>query len=154
MQNPKLSAAVLLVVLAGSTIAFGDSTTTDLRPQVQAVEQAFAKTMADRDHEAFTSFLSQEAIFIAGPTTLRGGQEIAERWKVFFEGPEAPFSWEPETVEVLESGNLALSTGPVRNAEGKVVSTFTSVWRQEAPGVWRIVLDQGNPVCPPPEEVP
>jgi len=27
------------------------------------------------------------------------------------------------------------------------VATFTSIWRMEAPGVWRIVFDKGNPEC-------
>ena len=35
----------------------------------------------------------------------------------------------------------------VRNAAGKLIATFTSVWRQESPGVWRIVFDKGNEVC-------
>ena len=61
---------------------------------------------------------------------------------------DAPFSWEPEQVQVLDSGTLALSSGPVRNPEGKTVATFTSIWRLEAPGVWRIVFDKGNRVCP------
>lgn len=30
---------------------------------------------------------------------------------------------------------------------GKIVSRFNSVWRQEAPGVWRVIFDRGEPVC-------
>ncbi|HPA52918.1 MAG TPA: DUF4440 domain-containing protein, partial [Thermoanaerobaculia bacterium] len=60
----------------------------------------------------------------------------------------APFSWEPALVEVLDSGTLALSTGPVRDPAGKETGTFTSIWRREGPGTWRIVFDKGNPVCP------
>ena len=48
---------------------------------------------------------------------------------------------------MLDAGDLALSTGPVRNAAGKLIATFTSIWRQESPGVWRIVFDKGNEVC-------
>jgi hypothetical protein len=77
---------------------------------------------------------------------------VVRRWAAFFEGPQAPFSWEPETVEVLGSGSLALSTGPVHDAEGTLVGTFTSIWRQEEPGVWRIIFDRGNPACSQGEE--
>lgn len=118
-----------------------------LEEQVKQVERAFAKTMADRDHAAFESFLSEETVFLAGTTARRGKQAVAAHWKTFFAEPEAPFSWEPETVSVLNSGNLALSTGPVWNAKGMRTSTFTSIWRQEAPGVWRIVFDKGNKYC-------
>jgi ketosteroid isomerase-like protein len=118
-----------------------------LREQVMATERAFARTMADRDFAAFTSFLSEEAVFFSGPTPLRGKAAVAAWWKRLYEKKEAPFSWEPAEVEVLDSGTLALSTGPVRDPAGKVVATFTSVWRLEAPGTWRIVLDKGNDVC-------
>ncbi len=66
-------------------------------------------------------------------------------WSRYFEGPRAPFSWSPDRVEVLKSGTLALSTGLVRNPEGKVIGRFNSVWRQEAPEVWRVVFDKGSP---------
>ena len=48
---------------------------------------------------------------------------------------------------MLDSGNLALSSGPVRDPSGKLVATFTSIWRQEGPGTWRIIFDKGNDVC-------
>jgi len=120
--------------------------TNDLQQQVTDTERAFARSMAERDFEAFLSFLSDEAIFF-GETPLRGKQQVGERWKRFYEGPNAPFSWEPQLVEVLESGTLALSSGPVYAPDGKHIADFNSIWRQEAPGVWRIVFDKGNPVC-------
>ena len=52
-----------------------------------------------------------------------------------------------ETVEVLDSGTLALSSGPVRDPSGKRTGTFNSVWRREADGKWKIVLDNGCPAC-------
>ena len=118
-----------------------------LRAQVVATERAFARTMAERDFAAFTSFLSEEAVFFTGAAPLRGKTAVAAGWKRFFERKEAPFRWEPADVEVLDSGSLALSSGPVHDAAGKRIATFTSVWRQEAPGVWRIVLDKGEDAC-------
>ena len=123
----------------------------DLQQQVANTERAFAKSMADRDHAAFASFLSDEAIFFSGPKVLRGKQQVAAAWKRFYEGPTAPFSWQPEQVEVLPSGQLALSSGPVRDAQGQLIATFSSIWRLEAPGVWRIVFDKGDDVCDGPK---
>jgi ketosteroid isomerase-like protein len=36
----------------------------------------------------------------------------------------------------------------VRDPDGKVIGRFNSVWRQEAPGVWRVVFDKGSPPEP------
>lgn len=120
-----------------------------LRRQASDTERAFARTMATRDFAAFTSFLSDEAVFLASDTTLRGKREVAERWKRYFEAPAAPFSWEPARVEVLASGRLALSTGPVRDPSGKLVGTFTSIWRLDGPATWRIIFDKGDAGCGP-----
>ena len=127
----------------GGALGAADSPET-LAAQVRAREVAFAKTMADRDHGAFATFVSEEALFL-GATVLRGREAVAEGWKPFFDSATAPFSWEPERVEVIDSGTLAISSGPVRNPEGKRVGTFNSTWRLEEDGKWRVVLDIGCP---------
>ncbi len=139
--------AVAAILLAMGSAAKTQVESADLRSQVAEVERVFAKTMADRDHAAFESFLSEEAIFLSGTTVRQGKQAVADNWKAYFTESEAPFSWEPETVSVLDSGKLAISTGPVWNAEGSRISTYTSIWRQEEPGVWRIIFDKGNKYC-------
>lgn len=136
----------VLVALAGGAAA---SEPADLRAQVTQTERDFARTMAQRDHAAFTTFLADEAIFFDGSEALRGKDAVAAAWAPFFEGPDAPFSWEPDQVEVLESGKLALSTGPVYSPDGNVTARFQSIWRREPNGQWRIVFDRGNPVCRP-----
>jgi hypothetical protein len=65
--------------------------TAGLAGQVRSAEMAFAKTMADRDHAAFASFLDEEATFVSPNRVLRGAKEVAAGWKRFFEGPQAPF---------------------------------------------------------------
>lgn len=125
---------------SSAPLARGDAA----REQVAATERAFAKTMADRDLKAFGSFLSDETVFFSGPKPLRGKPAVIDAWTRFYANPQAPFSWEPKTVEVLASGTLALSSGPVHDAHGKLVGCFSSIWRQEAPGVWKIVFDRGT----------
>jgi ketosteroid isomerase-like protein len=114
--------------------------------QVIASEQAFAKTMANRDFKAFITFLSPDAVFFSGSTVKHGPAEVAAQWQPYFEGRKAPFSWAPDHVEVLATGKLALSTGPVYE-EGKVVGRFNSIWRLEADNSWRVVFDKGEAVC-------
>src|SRR4051812_21375619 len=81
------------------------------REQVMATERAFAKTMADRDLKAFGSFIPEDTVFFAGAKPLRGKEEVLAFWARFYSQPKAPFSWEPKVVEVLDSGELGLSSG-------------------------------------------
>jgi ketosteroid isomerase-like protein len=82
-------------------------------------------------------------VFFSGPAPLRGKTAIVAYWQRWYADKEAPFSWRPAKVEVLDSGTLALSTGPVFDKTGRHVSSYTSIWRLEAPGTWRIVFDKG-----------
>ena len=63
---------------------------------------------------------------------------------VTHEGESAPFSWSPDLVQVLETGGLAISSGPVVAASGESSGRFNSIWRKEADGQWRVVFDKGS----------
>jgi ketosteroid isomerase-like protein len=147
MSTRFFHAGVFASLLFTASLARGESAMDGLKQQVIERERAFAATMAARDHAAFVTFLAGEAVFFSGDTPLRGREAVAEAWRPYFDGEAAPFSWEPVTVEVLASGALALSSGPVRNPEGEVVGVFNSIWRLAEDGQWRIVFDKGGEVC-------
>lgn len=137
-------AAALAGQLLAAGAALAEPDTLALTRQVADTERAFARSMAERDHAAFTAHLSEPAVFFSGPQVLNGKAAVAAAWKRFFEAKEAPFSWAPDQVVVLGDGTLAHSSGPVRDPSGKPIARFNSVWRLEAPGVWRIVFDKGE----------
>ena len=150
MRRRELIAGCAAVVLAP---ALPGAQKTQGGPQPQPVadaERSFAATRAKRDLTAFAAFVSQEAIFMGAsdaPRVLRGRAAVVDGWKQFFDGPAAPFSWEPDIVEVLDSGTMALTSGPVHDPKGELMGRFNSIWRLEPDGRWRVVFDRGAPVC-------
>jgi|KBSMisStaDraftv2_1062788.scaffolds.fasta_scaffold223557_2 ketosteroid isomerase-like protein len=143
---------LLARLIAGVTYTrvAGAQSARPLKDTVADAERAFADSMAKRDLAAFTARVSQEAVFFGGPdgnTPTRGRAAIVSEWKRFFDGPTAPFSWSPDTSEVIDSGTLGITSGPVRNARGDVTGRFNSVWRLEADGQWRVVFDKGCQAC-------
>lgn len=150
MKPAALMATVAgMLLLCGCAAVAPRANSAELQKQVADTERAFARTMAERNHPAFSSFLSEETIFFSSKGPLRGKPAVAEAWKRFYQGAAAPFSWEPAQVEVLDSGTLALSSGPVHDPDGKLIGTFSSIWRLEAPDTWRIIFDKGCDVCEP-----
>ncbi len=147
MTKRLLSPAVALLLAASFGAAWAADR--DLTAEVRNSERAFAKTMADRDLKAFGTFIADEGVFFGSKGPLRGRAAVVESWKRFFVEKEAPFSWEPETVEVLPSGNLGLTSGPVHDPKGNLIGTFSTIWRLEPDGKWRVVFDKGCPVCEP-----
>jgi ketosteroid isomerase-like protein len=145
----RVMATALIVAACASAPARAQSPEIGrLQEELRARETAFAKTMADRDHAAFASFIADEAVFFGGQGELRGKKAVVEAWARFYAGKEAPFSWRPESVSVLDSGTLGLSSGPVFDPAGKQIGTFSSIWRRTPDGTWEIIFDKGCPYCP------
>jgi len=117
---------------------------------VRCQEVAFSHAAEGRDLAAFMSFLDVDARFV-GNGVLRGPDEIAAAWQVFFAEDGPTIKWRPQFVEVLASGDLALTRGPYRllakGPDGEAVvqwGTFNSVWRKDADDNWHIIFDAGN----------
>lgn len=146
-QHVQLVIAAALVV--GCRTAAPAVDIASLQQQVMDTERAFAATMANRDTAAFASFLAPDAIFLSGDKGVRGSDAVVVEWRPLLAGKTAPFSWSPDQVEVLESGDLALSSGPILDPRGNVIGRFNSIWRRDASGRWRVVFDKGSPVCKP-----
>jgi ketosteroid isomerase-like protein len=119
----------------------------DTAAEVRAAETAFAKSMTDRNLAGFTALLADEAVFFGGKGVMRGKVAVAGDWKRFFDGAAAPFSWAPAEVEVLPSGNLGFTSGPVYDPKGQRIGTFNSVWQRQADGSWKVIFDKGCPPC-------
>ena len=134
--------ALVAIVIAACMARGARGTQEELRQQVLETERAFAASMKARDFEAFTGFLSKEAVFMAPDGARRGRDAVARSWRPCFDGA-APFAWAPDEVEVLASGTLAYSSGPVTDPAGREVGRFNSVWRLEGPGTWKIVFERG-----------
>ena len=154
LRSLSLISACLLLATAVVTTAANAArdSIADLKRQVMDSERAFAATMKARDLDGFARFLADEAIFMSAQGNLRGKPAIVNGWRQFYAREQAPFSWEPEEVEVVESGTLAYSGGPVFDAAGKRIGRFNSIWRLEAPGQWKVVFDRGSDFGPPPKK--
>jgi ketosteroid isomerase-like protein len=142
----------ILPIVVGLTLVsfapvYTQNSTATLANEVRAAETAFAKSMADRNAAAFASLVADEAVFFGGKSVQRGKGEVVAEWKRFFDAPAAPFSWAPAEVEVLPSGTLGFSSGPVYDPQGRRIGTFNSVWQRQRDGSWKVVFDKGCPPC-------
>ena len=138
------------LALAGVLTALAVPALADLEDEVRCREIGFSKSVENQDHERFASFVDPDARFVSNKVD-RSREAIAEAWTVFFTGDLPSIKWRPQFIEVLESGDLALSRGPYRiidsNEQGETTEawgTYNSVWRLSADGEWLIVFDAGS----------
>ena len=133
-----------LLCLTTAASSSAQSSLESRREEVFAAERAFARSMAERDFAAFGRYVAEDCVFF-GQSALRGREAVLAAWKPFFDGAQAPFSWEPDQVEVLASGDLALSTGLVKDPAGAVSARFNSIWQRQSDGRWLVIFDKGGP---------
>jgi ketosteroid isomerase-like protein len=138
---------LLMLLLAATSRLQAQAMDAEMAQQVVAAESSFAATMASRDLDAFARFVAPEAVFFGGAGPIRGREAVVQSWSRFFAQPAPPFSWKPATVVVLDSGTLALSSGPVFDPDGQQTATFNSIWRREPNGEWKVVFDKGCRAC-------
>lgn len=156
MPTDALSSRRTAIVLGIATLPAACTTTPagkapvsldEARAQVRQAELAFSAAMAARDLAAFAGFIADEAVFINGGKPLRGKPAILAVWQGYFNSPVAPFTWQPQIIEVAASGSLGYSEGPVTTADGNATLRYFSTWQLQAPGQWRVVFDNGYTVC-------
>lgn len=106
--------------------------------------------------EAFHHFFAEDATVLPmGGRPVPGRERIREH---MLAAGHAEITWEPATAEVAASGDLGYTwgnyvwrgpgpDGQMRTHHGK----YISVWRAQADGAWRVILDGGN-ASPPPEQ--
>ena len=139
------NSAMILLLAALSMPALAD-----FEQDVRCREVGFSQAVEKQDRELFASFIDPDARFV-GSEVDRRREAITKAWAVFFTDDPPHIKWRPQIVEVLESGDLALSRGPYRiidsdeNGETREGwGTFNSIWRLNDDGEWRVVFDAGS----------
>jgi ketosteroid isomerase-like protein len=147
----------MLVSLPGVASAAGEAAAAAAAAveELRQVELAFAASVMENRPEVFAGFLDEDAVFVSERGVTRGRQAIVEAWRGFFAAGRPYFEWHPEVVELAGDGTLGLTRGPwtIRSRDpqgGEVVQTgtFSSVWRRQPGGGWKIVFDTGCSPCP------
>jgi ketosteroid isomerase-like protein len=148
------------LVLVSLVAAAGEDASDELRRAVTCAEIDFALSVEKGDKAAFAGHIHPDARFV-GDGVSRGREAVVDAWSGFFAPGGPRLTWRPMVVEVLESGDLALSRGPYRlqavTEDGSPIEqwgTFNSTWQRQAEGQWQVIFDAGSPAAATfPEEI-
>ncbi len=118
---------------------------------VWVADETLNRAVAYRDRELFESLIAEDAVFLGGGL-VEGRQAIVVSWGIFFAVDRTTsISWKPNRVEVADSGDLAYTLGDFEirstSADGsqrKATGTYVSIWRKDANGDWKAVVDAGT----------
>lgn len=137
----------LVAGIAGALLVTASITADELPAALQKMadtERAFARRAAETTiREAFIAFFADEAVsFEPEPGPAR--ERLRARNQP--QPPGVQLIWEPRLGDVAESGDLGYLTGPAQViVPGKTTqhTNYFSVWKRQADGEYRVILDVG-----------
>jgi ketosteroid isomerase-like protein len=140
----------VLALSLSTLLATAAATPPDPVAEVRQAENDFAASFAARDKAKFGSFLQDDAMFWVQGKPVVGRENVVKAWSGLLDPEKPPFSWKSEVAVVSADGMTAFSTGGVFTPDGTRVSRFTSTWRKQKDGSWKVQFDgPGSPICPP-----
>lgn len=142
MKNSPL----VILILVASTVMAQEPDSTSALFKMREAERNFAREsiMLGRNAAFVKNFAEVSVIFT--DKWLTNGKQF---WKNRKNAPVV-LKWEPEYMDIAESGDFGISTGPWESQEYRpntpVQSTgyFLTVWKKEATGTWKVILDAGS----------
>ncbi len=154
LKKPACSSPGLMVLLSLGLVgcpAERRDSYESLVASVVDVEHSFAQAVAERGiRDGFIAFLAEDAIL------FRPRAVNAQRWLARQPATPGILAWEPAFADASAAGDLAMTTGPwdyrPDPAQPPVGhGNYLSVWKKQADGSWKAVIDHGT-YNPPPDE--
>jgi ketosteroid isomerase-like protein len=110
--------------------------------EVVEAERAFARAaQTDGVNAAFLHYSAPDGL------VFQPGPKLAREALAADPIPPVPLDWWPVYAGIAASGDLGFTTGPyaIGSAERKGHGWYFTVWRRQADGSWRWILDHGPP---------
>lgn len=116
--------------------------------QMVATERAFSRMSEEKGtREAFGAFIADDGIL------FRPRAVVGKKWMQEHRLPSSDkrplLTWQPIYAFMSRSGDLGYTTGPwqykndIKDAKASAFGNFMTVWKKQADGNWRFVLDLG-----------
>jgi|SRR5450755_2567131 uncharacterized protein (TIGR02246 family) len=121
--------------------------------KVMQTSREWSQTAATGDLEKTLGYWADDAVvMLAGQPTLTGKKEIRKMVEESFKTPGFKISWEPQSAEVSESGDMAYliekESISMNDSSGKAFTLYSkgvTVWRKQSDGSWKNVADISTP---------
>jgi len=121
---------------------------------IRAADAAWSQ--ASKNADGMLTFYADDATVLAPHTPMASdGESRRKTITELFAAPGVALSWQATKVEVARSGDIGYSLGTyevtMNDANGKPISDrgkYTTIWRKQADGNWKVVVDMFNTDLP------
>jgi ketosteroid isomerase-like protein len=124
---------------------------------LRQLEAEFMKATAEKGAQGYMSYYADDAVEVPNGGPIVQGKTNIAKDMAFLDQKDNPLIWKPVGADISASGDLGYNFGTYelhsKDKEGKPLvehSKYTSIWKKQKDGRWKVVLDTGN-VSPDPK---
>ena len=106
---------------------------------------------AARGSQGYMSYYAEESVEVPNGADLLIGKNAIAKTMGFLDDKSNSLTWTPVGADISASGDLGYTYGTFefrsKDASGKPTVTrgkYTSIWKRQKDGSWKVVLDMGN----------
>ena len=148
---------ILVVAFLVATIAFpvshpSVSASAKATPEtLKQLEAEFMKAAAEKGSQGYMSYYAEDAVEVPNGAPLIVGKVEIAKGMDFLNIKDNRLEWTPVGAEISASADLGYTYGNYQFHSGDKAGNphveygkYTSIWRLQRDGSWKVVLDMGN----------
>jgi ketosteroid isomerase-like protein len=128
----------------------------DTAGTLRELEAEFMKAAAEHGSAGYMSYYADDAVELPnGGSAIQGKVNIAKGMG-FLDDKNNHLTWSPVGADISSSSDLGYTYGTYEfssmGKDGKPVvehGKYTSIWKKQKDGTWKVVLDMGNSSASP-----
>ena len=121
---------------------------------LKQLEGEFMKAAAEKGSQGYMSYYADDSVELPNGGAIIPGKANIAKGMGFLDDKNNRLSWTPVGADI--SGDLGYTYGTYefhsKDNEGKPTveyGKYTSIWKQQKDGSWKVVLDMGNGTAQP-----
>ena len=118
---------------------------------LKQLEAEFMKAAAEKGSQGYMSYYADDSVELPNGAAIIPGKANIAKGMGFLDDKNNRLSWTPVGADISASGDLGYTYGTFefrsRDKEGKPTvehGKYTSIWKLQLDGTWKVVLDMGN----------
>ena len=118
---------------------------------LRQLEGEFMKATAEHGSQGYLSYYADDAVEVPNGAPIIQGKVNIAKTMGFLDDKNNQLTWAPVGADISASGDLGYTYGTYefrsKDKDGKPFvdhGKYTSIWKKQQDGSWKVVLDMGN----------
>jgi ketosteroid isomerase-like protein len=118
---------------------------------LRRLEADFMKAAAEHGSQGYLSYYADDAVEVPNGSPIIQGKVNIAKGMGFLDQKDNHLTWTPVGADISASGDLGYTYGTFefrsKDKDGKEIvdhGKYTSIWKKQKDGSWKVVLDMGN----------